>query len=60
MSFIKKLDMISPPITLYFKGQDQHSSIFSGILSIIVGLFILTTTIYYFLGFINKNDPKAY
>ena len=60
MSFIKKFDMISPPITLYFKGEDQHSSIFSGILSIIVGLTILTATIYYFLGFINKDNPKAY
>ena len=52
--------MISPPITLYFKGDDQHSSIFSGILSIIVGITILTATIYYFLGFINKDSPKAY
>ena len=60
MSFIRKLDMISPPITLYFKGEDQHSSIFSGILSIIVGLIILAATIYYFLGFINKDSPKAY
>ena len=51
MSFIKKFDMISPPITLYFKGEDQHSSIFSGILSIIIGLLILAATIYYFLGF---------
>ena len=60
MSFIKKFDMISPPITLYFKGEDQHSSIFSGILSIIIGLLILAATIYYFLGFINKDNPKSY
>ena len=60
MSFIRKFDMISPPITLYFKGEDQHSSIFSGILSIIIGLIILASTIYYFVGFINKDSPKAY
>ena len=60
MSFIKKFDMISPPITLYFKGEDQHSSISSGILSIIIGLLILAATIYYFLGFINKDNPKSY
>ena len=60
MSFIKKFDMISPPITLYFKGEDHHSSIFSGILSIIIGLSILAATIYYFLGFINKDNPKSY
>ena len=60
MSFIKKFDIISPPITLYFKGEDQHSSIFSGILSIIISSAILAATIYYFLGFINKDSPKAY
>ena len=60
MQFFKKIDILSPPITLYFKGDREHSSIFSGILSIIVSLLILAATIYYFLGFINKDSPKAY
>ena len=57
---IKKLDWISPPITLYFKGEGQHSSIFSGILSIIVYILILILGVYYTLDFINRKSPKAY
>ena len=60
MMFIKKLDMLSPPITLYFKGEDQHQSIFSAILSIVSYLLVFAATIYYSLGFINKDNPKAY
>ena len=60
MEFIKKLDFLSPPITLYFKGEDQHHSIASAILSLICNASVLAATIYYFLGFINKDSPKAY
>ena len=58
--FLKKMDLISPPITLYFKGETSHTSIYSAILSIIGYLIILSFTIYYALKFINKNSPKAY
>ena len=60
MLYIKKFDMLSPPITLYFKGEDQHHSIFSAILSIIAYVLVVAAAIYYFLGFINKDNPKAY
>ena len=60
LQFIKKLDLLSPPITLYFKGEDQHHSIFSAILSIIAYILVIAAAIYYFLGFINKDNPKAY
>ena len=60
MLYIKKFDMLSPPITLYFKGEDQHNSIFSAILSIIAYVLVVAAAIYYFLGFINKDNPKAY
>ena len=60
MMYIKKFDMLSPPITLYFKGEDQHRSIFSAILSIIVYSLVVAAAIYYFLGFVNKDNPKAY
>ena len=60
MEYIKKLDFLSPPITLYFKGEDQHQSIPSAILSFICYTLVLIATIYYFLGFINKDSPKAY
>ena len=58
--FLKKLDMISPPITLYFNGEAQHMSIFSGILTIITFIFIFISAIYYALLFVNRNNPKAY
>ena len=57
---IKKFDWLSPPITLYFKGEGQHSSIFSAILSIISYIFLLISGIYYSLEFINRENPKAY
>ena len=60
MEFIKKFDFLSPPITLYFKGEDQHHSIASAILTFICYTLVLIATIYYFLGFINKDSPKAY
>ena len=58
--FIKKFDFLSPPITLYFKGQNAHSSIFSGILSIIAYSFIISFSIIYALDFINRENPTTY
>ena len=55
-----KLDLLSPSITLYFKGEDQHRSLPSAILSFFCYSLVLAATIYYFLGFINKDSPKAY
>ena len=60
MFLIKKFDLLSPPITLFFKGEPQHPSIPSVILSVISYSLVLVATIYYFLGFINKDSPKAY
>ena len=58
--FFKKFDMLSPPITLYFKGDNTHPSIFSGILSVIAYAIILSFGIYYALEFINKENPTAF
>ena len=57
---IKKLDWLSPPITLYFKGSSSHVSIYSGILSIITIIIVIVCTIYYILEFIHRKSPKAY
>ena len=57
---IIKFDMISPPITLYFKGDNIHLSIFSGILTIIAYLIIFICGVYYSLEFINKENPTAF
>jgi hypothetical protein len=58
--FLKKFDWISPPITLYFKGEGAHVSIYSGLLSIIAYVVVVAATIYYALGFFNRESPKAY
>ena len=58
--FFKKFDRISPLITLSFKGDNMHSSIIAGILSILA--YSLTTIfgIFYALDFIQKKKPSAY
>ena len=58
--FFKKLDTISPPITIYFKGDSSHSSIFSGILSLIVFFISTYFGIQYTIGFLLHKDPKVY
>jgi hypothetical protein len=57
---MKKLDYLSPPISLFFKEEGQHSSIFSGILSCIAYILVFIAGVYYSLEFINKTNPKAY
>ena len=57
---IKKLDWLSPPITLYFKGENQHSSIVSAILSVICYALVLASAVYYILEFFHRSNPKAY
>ena len=58
--FIKKIDIISPPITLFFKGDNIHSSIFSCILTIIVYIIIFIFGINYTVEFIYKQNPTAF
>ena len=58
--FLKKFDWISPPITLFFKGEGSHVSIYSGLLSIVAYVIVVAATIFYALQFINRESPKAY
>ena len=58
--WVKKLDMLSPPITLFYNEESQHSSICSGILSIVVFIAVILAVIYYLLNFIERKSPKAY
>ena len=58
--FLRKIDMISPPITLSYKGEDKHSSIFSGILTAIAYIIVFIFGVYYALEFINRENPTAY
>ena len=58
--FLKKLDIISPKISIYHKGSLTHSSIASGIISIFAIIFIFIIVIYYSLDMIQKKNPKVY
>ncbi len=58
--WLKKVDWLSPPITLYYRGEGSHVSMYSGILSIIAYTIVVVATFYYALNFINREDPKAY
>ena len=56
----KKVDFISPTITLYHKGYLSHSSILSGILSIICFAWILSIAIYFSLDIIQRQNPSVF
>ena len=56
---LRKIDLISPPITLYHKGENSHSSIFSGILTIIVYSICLTFGVLYAIDFFKKASPRV-
>jgi hypothetical protein len=58
--FFRKLDFLSPQITLYYKGEQSHSSILSGILSVIGYSICLLFAFVYAIEFINKENPKVY
>jgi len=57
--FIRQFDFISPKVTFYYHGSLHHSSILSGILSIISMIFIIILAIYYSLEIIDKKDPNS-
>ena len=58
--FLKELDFLSPQITLYHKGNLSHSSIVSGIISIISFIIIIIFAVYYSLDLINRENPKVF
>ena len=58
--FIKQFDFISPKVTFYFQGLLHHSSILSGILSIISMIFIIILVVYYSLEIIDRKDPNSF
>ncbi len=58
--FFKQCDLISPEITLFFKGGKNHSSIFSGIITIIAYSLVLIFIIHNIKYFINKENPTIY
>ena len=57
---IKKLDVLSPPVTFYYKGVLSHPSFVSGIISIIAFIIIMFFAVYYSLFVIMRKNPKTY
>ena len=58
--FISKFDLITPPIGFYFKGKGSHSSIVSGIITLLAYIIIIYFAVRYTLEFIKKKKPTAY
>ena len=58
--FLEYIDILSPPITLKFKGNHSHSSKLSGILTIISILVIIFFSIYFSLDIILKKHPNPF
>jgi hypothetical protein len=58
--FFRRLDYVSPPITFYHKNYLSHSSILSGILSVVCFLLILTIAIYFTLEIALRKNPIVF
>ena len=58
--FIQNLDNLSPTITLYYKGNESHISLVSGILTIFYYLILIIFAVYFSLDLINKRNPKTF
>ena len=61
MMLLKNIDILSPQITLFYKGSRTHSSIISGVLTIITFILIVSCSIYYALDLFNRQEeiPKV-
>ncbi len=57
---IGKFDYISPLITLYYKGETRHSSIFSGLISIILAIFVIIIGVFVSFDFLFKRNPTSF
>ena len=56
MSFLKEIDFLSPPISLYYQGSSTHSSICSGILSIITAGLLIYITIMRIINLFSRDN----
>ena len=59
-NFIQSFDFLSPPISLYYKGKLRHSSIFSGLISLISLFSIIYLSYFFSKDLIYKINPTAY
>lgn len=57
---LKKFDLVSPPITLFFEGETRHSSVVSGIITIAYFFSIAFIAAYYFSQVFFKTKTIGY
>ena len=57
---LNQVDLLTPPIGLFFRGKGSHSSIASGIFTLLAYLIIAYFAVRYSLEFIRKKKPTAY
>ena len=57
---LKSCDKLSPLINLYYRNQDRHSSILSGILTIISYFILISLSIIFSLEFFLKKNPTSF
>ena len=57
--FLRNFDYLSPGVTFYYKGNLAHTSIFSGIFSIIVFIGLIILAIYFSLDIIEKKKSEC-
>ena len=57
---LKSCDKLSPPITLYYKNGDRHSSKISGFLTLIAYFVITSLSTVFSLNFILKLNPTSF
>jgi len=58
--FLSKFDLITPPIGFHFRGKGSHSSIISGIITLLAYLIIIYFAVRYSLEYLKKKKPTAY
>ena len=58
--FLKKMDFLSPKITLWRNGELCHSSIFSGLLTLFAYTGVIAIGIILSLDFFQKRNPSAF
>ena len=58
--FLYQVDLLTPPIGLFFRHKSSHSSIASGIFTLFAYLIITYFAVRYSLEFIKKKKPTAY
>ena len=57
---LKRLDNLSSPITLFYKGFPRHSSIISGIITILTYTTIIILGVFFSINFLFKKNPSIF